>query len=64
MLRPETSRGYESCRGIKGNVKDGKLEIRAAYLQPEQVQLPEEQVQELAEPEQPQSPFILMLVGC
>lgn len=34
-----------------------------AYLpQPEQVQLPEEQVQELDEPEQPQSPFILMVV--
>ena len=36
--------------------------MEIAYLpQPEQEQLPEEQVHELEEPEQPQSPFILMV---
>jgi len=65
MLKPENSRcPLMRARVVKECERYEKRRkgVEIAYLpQPEQEQLPEEQVQELEEPEQPQSPFILMV---
>jgi hypothetical protein len=49
-------------RVVSRNVKLAKSEAMVYLPQPEQEQLPEEQVQELEEPAQPQSPFMLMVL--
>jgi hypothetical protein len=62
--KAESSRCRCGCQNPGISIKGREVEVRSGkvYLpQPEQEQLPEEQVQELEEPEQPQSPFILMV---